>query len=190
LAARRQALDRLDPEAPAQTQRAGELVASPRDGRYLLRGPGGRLALTQAAVTRAARMDGTYVLRTHDDPLPPEDVGLGSTARRRLEAGCRRMKTTGRRLRPVSHGTGHRIASHVKRCVLALLLQRAAEMRPGATWRPIRRLLDEVKAVRDRVRGTTIVPRTRLTPQAAPGLKERRVAPPERRLAVAREASC
>src|SRR5215472_14834704 len=42
LAALRQELDRLDPQAPDHPKRAGELVASQRDGRYLLRGPGGR----------------------------------------------------------------------------------------------------------------------------------------------------
>jgi hypothetical protein len=41
LAALRQELDRLDPHAPEHTQRACELVASRRYGRYLARGPGG-----------------------------------------------------------------------------------------------------------------------------------------------------
>jgi hypothetical protein len=102
------------------------------------------------------------------------------------EACFRRMKTTGLRLCPVYHGTGHRIASHVKLCVFALLLQRAAEIRTGDTWRHIRLILEEVKAVRYRVRGTTIMQSTRLTPQAATLLKKLRVAPPERRLAVER----
>jgi hypothetical protein len=190
LATLRQELDRLDPEAPAHTKRACELVASQRYGRYLLRGPGGRLAINQAAVKRAARMDGKYVLLTNDDTLTPEDVGLGYKAMRLIEACFRRMKTTGLRICPVYHWTGHRIASHVKLCVLALLLQRAAEIRTGDTWRHIRLILEEVKAVRYRVRGTTIVQSTRLTPQAATLLKKLRVAPPERRLAVEREAAC
>jgi len=190
LAALGQELDRLDPQAPAHTKRACELVASQRYGRYLLRGPGGRLAINEAAVKRAARMDGKYVLLTNDDTLTPEDVGLGYKAMMLIEACFRRMKTTGLRIRPVYHWTGHRIASHVKLCVLALLLQRAAEIRTGDTWRHIRLILDEVKAVRYRVRGTTIVQSTRLTPQAATVLKKLRVAPPERRLAVEREPSC
>jgi Transposase DDE domain len=77
LAALRQELDRLEPQAPEQTQRACELVASKRDGRYLARGPGGRLTIHAAAVRRAERMDGTYVLLTTDATLTPEDVGLG-----------------------------------------------------------------------------------------------------------------
>ena len=58
LAALRQELARLDPRAPDHTKRACELVASKRYGRYLSRGPGGRLAIDAAAVRRAARMDG------------------------------------------------------------------------------------------------------------------------------------
>ena len=187
LTALRQELDPLDPQAPAHTKRACELVASKRYGRYLARGPGGRLTIDPAAVQRATRMDGKYVLLTNDDTLTPEDVGLGYKAMMLIEACFRRMKTTGLRIRPVYHWTAHRVASHVKLCVLALLLQRAAELRTGDTWRHIRLVLDEIKAVRYRVHGTTIVQSTRLTAQATTLLKELQVAPPKRRLAVERE---
>jgi hypothetical protein len=77
LGALRQALDRLEPQAPAHTKRACELVASPRDGRSLRRGPGGQLAIDREAVERATRLDGQDVLLTTDESLRPEDVGLG-----------------------------------------------------------------------------------------------------------------
>jgi len=187
LAALRQELDRLDPQAPEHTKRACELVASARYGRYLARGPGGRLAIDATAVHRAARMDGKYVLLTNDDTLTPEDVGLGYKAMMLIEACFRRIKTTGLRIRPVYHWTAHRITSHVKLCVLALLLQRAAEIRTGESWRNIRLVLDEIKAVRYRVQETTIVQSTRLTPQAAAMLKKLQVLPPKRLLALERE---
>jgi Transposase DDE domain len=186
LAALRQELDRLDPQAPAHTKRACELVASQRYGRYLRRGPGGRLAIDEGRVTRAARMDGKYVLLTNDDTLTPADVGLGYKAMMLIEACFRRMKTTGLRIRPVYHWTAHRIASHVKLCVLALLLQRAAEIRTGDTWRNLQLVLNEVKAVRYRVRETTIVQSTRLTPHTAAVLTKLQVPPPKRLLAVER----
>ena len=186
VAAVRQELARLAPAAPEHPKRACELVASTRYGRYLSRGSGGRLAIDAVAVRRAARMAGKYVLLTNDDTLTPEDVGLGYKAMRRIEACFRRMKTTGLRLRPVYHWTAHRITSHVKLCVLALLLQRAAEIRTGETWRHIRLVLDGIQAVRYRVRGTTIIQSTRLTPQATAVLKKLQVAPPRRRLAIAR----
>jgi DDE family transposase len=186
LAALRQELARLDPQAPEHTKRACELVASKRYGRYLARGPGGRLTIDAAAVQRAARMDGKYVLLTNDDRLTPEDIGLGYKAMTIIEACFRRMKATGLRIRPVYHWTAHRIASHVKLCVLALLLQRAAEIRTGDTWRNIRLVLEEIQAVRYRVRGTTIVQSTHLTAPARTLLKELHVAPPPRRLAIER----
>ena len=127
LTALRQELARLDPQAPDHTKRACELVASKRYGRYLSRGPGGQLAIDAEAVRRAARMDGKYVLLTNDDTLSPEDVGLGYKAMMIIEACFRRMKTTGLRIRPVYHWTAHRITSHSKLCVLALLIERAAE---------------------------------------------------------------
>jgi Transposase DDE domain len=187
LAGLRHELARLDPQAPEHSKRACELVASRRYGRYLARGPGGQVALDAEAVRRAARMDGKYVLLTNDDTLTPEDVGLGYKAMMLIEACFRRMKTTGLRIRPVYHWTAHRIASHVKLCVLALLLQRAAELRTGDTWRNIRLVLDELKAVRYRVHETTIVQSTHLTAQATTLLKKLQVAPPKRRLAVERE---
>src|SRR5215211_4082633 len=163
LAALRQELARLDPQAPDHTKRACELVASKRYGRYLSRGPGGRLAINPQAVRRAGRMDGKYVLLTNDDTLSPEDVGLGYKAMMIIEACFRRMKTTGLRIRPVYHWTAHRITSHVKLCVLALLLERAAEIRVEDTWRNLRLALEEVKAVRYRAHGLTMVQSTRLT---------------------------
>jgi hypothetical protein len=186
LAALRQELERLNPEAPDHTKRACELVASKRYGRYLARGPGGRLALDTMAVRRAERMDGKYVLLTNDETLTPEDIGLGYKAMMIIEACFRRMKTTGLRLRPVYHWTAHRIVSHVKLCVLALLLERAAEVRTGETWRNLRFVLDEIQAVRYHVQGTTIVQSTRLTPQATTLLKQLHAAPPKRLLSVER----
>ena len=126
-------LTRRPPTTPSR-----ELVASAYS-RYLSRGPGGRLAIDAAAVRRAARMDGKYVLLTNDDTLSPEDVGLGYKAMMIIEGVClRRMKTTGLRIRPVYHWTAHRITSHIRLCVLALLLERAAEIRVGDTWRNLR----------------------------------------------------
>jgi Transposase DDE domain len=186
LAALRQELVRLDPQAPEHTKRACELVASQRYGRYLTRGPGGRLTIDPEAVKRAERMDGKYVLLTNDATLTPEDVGLGYKAMMLIEACFRRMKTTGLRLRPVYHWTAHRITSHVKLCVLALLLQRAAEIRADDTWLNIRLVLDQMQAVRYRVQETTIVQSTRLTPHTAAVLKKLQVPPPKRLLAIQR----
>lgn len=101
-----------------------------------------------------------------------------------IEACFRRMKTTGLRIRPVYHWTAHRITSHVRLCVLALLLERAAEIRVGDTWRNLRFALEEVKAVRYRVHGITLVQSTRLTAQVMAYLKKLGVKPPPRVLSI------
>ena len=101
-----------------------------------------------------------------------------------IEACFRRMKTTGLRIRPVYHWTAHRITSHVKLCVLALLIERAAEIRAGDTWRNLRFALEEVKAVRYRVHGITIVQSTRLTAPVTAYLKKLGVKPPPRVLSI------
>jgi len=179
----------LDPDAAEHSKRACELVASARYGRYLTRGPGGRLAIDADAVRAAERLDGKYVLLTNDDTLTPEDVGLGYKSMMIIEACFRRMKTTGLRIRPVYHWTAHRIVSHVKLCVLALLIERAAELRTGETWRNLRLALDELKAVRYQVQGTTIVQSTRPTPQVAAILKKLKISPPSLVLASEKPSS-
>ena len=117
-------------------------------------------------------MDGKYVLLTNDDTLSPEDVGLGYKAMMIIEACFRRMRTIGWRIRPVyQYWTAHRITSHIRLCVLALLLNGRRRSVWGILWRNLRFALEEVKAVRYRVHGLTLVQSTRLTAQVLAYLK-------------------
>jgi hypothetical protein len=165
-------------------KRACELLASGRYGPYLSRDERGRLRVDRARVRKAARMDGRFVLLTNDDTLDAEDVGASYKAMMIIESCFRRMKTSGLRVRPVYHWTPHRITAHVKLCVLALLLQRAAEIRAGDTWRNLAAELEQVQAVRYRVAGRTIVQATRPTPRAAEILATLGVAKPKNILAI------
>jgi len=106
-----------------------------------------------------------------------------------IEACFRRMKTTGLRIRPVYHWTAHRMTSHVRLCVLALLIERAAEIRGGDTWRNLRFALEEVKAVRYRVQGLTLVQSTRLSAQVTAYLKKLGIKPPPRVLSIENSAA-
>ena len=66
-------------------------------------------------------------------------------------ASCfRRMKQTGLELRPMFHWTARRIEAHVKLCVLALQMQRSAEIRTGLPWARIAHALGALKALRYR----------------------------------------
>lgn len=59
------------------------------------------------------------------------------------------------------HWTPRRIEAHVKLCVLALQMQRAAEISCALPWSRIAHELAALKAVRYQAGGRTIVQRTR-----------------------------
>jgi hypothetical protein len=65
-----------------------------------------------------------------------------------IESCFRRMKTTGLEVRPMFHWMPQRITAHVKLCVLALMIQRRAELATDLTWRRLHDLLEPIKAVR------------------------------------------
>ena len=98
------------------------------------------------------------------------------------------MKTTGLQTRPIYHWRAHRIIAHVKLCVLALLLERAAEIRCQQTWRTIRHTLEQLKVVRYRMHGKTIVQSTRVTTPLAALLRSLGMPLPQRILEVSDEA--
>src|SRR5262249_6659372 len=159
----RAALAALDVRQADHPKKACELMASPRFGRYLRMDARSRLSLDTAKVAAEAQYDGKFVVTTNDDTLDAEDVALGYTSMMLIEGCFRQMKTTGLQTRPIYHWRPHRIIAHVKLCVLALLLERAAEIRCQQTWRTIRHTLDQLKVVRYRLQGKTIVQSTQLT---------------------------
>jgi transposase len=143
------------------SKRACALLTSERFGRYLRRTKTGQLRIDRTAVRREARYDGKWVVTSNDDTLSPEDLALGYKQLMRVEECWRAMKS-GLRMRPVYHWAPHRIEAHVKLCVLALLLERIAEIRGRDTWRNLVAQLDTIKVVEyargeARVRQTTEV---------------------------------
>ena len=168
----------LDESKEDHPKRACELKASKRFGRYLKEGRNHRLTLDRAKVDQEAKMDGKYVLTTNDDSLTAEDVALGYKGAMIIEGCWRRMKTSGLQARPIFHRSNHRIEAHIKLCVLALLIQRAAEIRVEDSWRNICRHLETMKAVRYRQSGKSIVQRTRISPELKEILGKLMVTPP------------
>jgi transposase len=151
------ALAALDTRQADHPKNACELMASLRFGRYLIMDACGRLSINVAKVAAEAKYDGKFVVTTNDDILDAEDVALGYTSMTLIEGCFRQMKTTGLQTRPIYHWRPHRIIAHVKLCVLALLLQRATEIRCQQTSRMIRHTLDQLKVVRYRMHGKIIV---------------------------------
>jgi hypothetical protein len=163
---------------------ACRLIASRRFGPYLSRDEHGRPYLDREKVRRAEQLDGKFVLTTNDDTLAVADIALGYKGMWIIEGCFRKMKTTGLEVRPMFHWMPHRITAHVKLCVLALMIQRAAEIATGLPWGRLATLLERLKAVRYTSEGRTFVQATTIGPELADILKKLDIAPPKPILAV------
>ena len=137
------ALDDLD--GRAHTKRECWLRASGRYGRYLRTDKrSSLLSLNRAAMTRAEKLDGKFVVHSNDDTLTAEDLALGYKQLADVERAWRQLKSS-LRIRPVYHRAPHRICAHVALTTLALLLVRLAENACADTWRNIRDDLRQIQ---------------------------------------------
>jgi Transposase DDE domain len=174
-------LDRLAGDHP---KAACRLVSSKRFGPYLSLDAQGRPFIDRAKVRRAEQLDGKFVLTTNDDTLSAADIALGYKGMWIIEACFRKLKTTGLGIRPMFHWTPRRIVAHVKLCVLALMIQRAAEIAAQAPWSQLVAVLERLKAVRYTAEGETIVQASRISPELAAILKKLDISRPKPILAV------
>jgi len=174
-------LDRLGSDHP---KAACRLVASKRFGPYLSLDDHGRPFIDRAKVRGAEQLDGKFVLTTNDDTLSVADIALGYKGMWIIEACFRKLKTTGLGIRPMFHWTPRRIVAHVKLCVLALMIQRAAEIAAEAPWSQLAEVLEGLKAVRYTSEGETIVQASRISPELATILKKLDISAPKPILAV------
>jgi Transposase DDE domain len=181
LAAELAALEAQDADHP---KAACHLLASRRFARYLATDAAGRPRLDPAKVKGAERLDGKFVVTTNDDTLSAADIALGYKGMWIIEACFRKLKGTGLAIRPIYHWSPRRIIAHVKLCVLALQLQRAAELHTGRPWPRLAHDLATLKAVCYRTEERTIVQRTRIGPELAETLKTLGISRPKQLLAV------
>lgn len=160
-----------------QSQRTNELLTTPRWSRYLRQTPLGVLKIDRAAVHAEEKLDGKWVVTSNDDTLSADDLALGYKQLMRVEECWRTMKS-GLRTRPIFHWTPHRICAHVSLCVLALLLERIAEIRAGDTWRNIVAQLDTIKVVEYERAGALVRQTTEVRSAVAHLLRRLKVPPP------------
>jgi transposase len=165
------------------SKRACELRVSGRYGKYLRETSTGKLMIDRAAITDAERYDGKWVITSNDDTLTAEDLALGYKQLLRVEQCWRQLKS-GLSMRPVFHFRPWRIQAHVTLSVIALLLERIAEIRAGDTWRNVRAELERVKVVEYERGEARVLQTTELQPQTAALLRKLRVAPPAKLLSV------
>ena len=178
----------LDERAEDHPKAARMLLASRRWGRYLSPDSQGRPKLDAAKVKAAVKFDGKWVVITNDETLTAEDVALAYKGGAIIESCFRRMKQTGLEVRPMFHWRARRIEAHVKLCVLALQMQRTAEIRTGLSWARIAHLLSGLKAVRYGSESRTIVQRTKIAGELAELLKKLGIPIPKQLLTVTEAA--
>ena len=77
------------------------------------------------------------------------------------------------------HWASRRIEAHVKICVLALLIQRIAELECGMTWHHIRRELEQVQITEFFHLNYRVLMRNELSPEVINLLKSLKIKPPK-----------
>jgi len=134
---------------------------------------------------RAEHLDGKFMLTTNDDTLSVADIALSYKSMWIIESCFRKIKTTGLEVRPMFHYMPQRITAHVKLCVLALMIQRAAEHATNMTWAQIGDTLEGLKAVHCRIENQAIVQATNPTKAALTILKKLKISKPKTIINVA-----
>ena len=122
-----------------------ELLASKRYKRYLIITATDKIRIDRAAIKEAQRYDGKWVLETNDDSISVEDAAKGYKGLMIIERCFRSLKRTQIRMTPMFHWAPRRIETHVKICVLSLLIERVAELACSKPWFHIRRVLEKLQ---------------------------------------------
>ena len=131
------------PKATAQW--AIDLLASLRFKRYLKVTKSGKIRIHRGAIREAAKYDGKWVIETNDDTISLQDAACGYKGLMVIERCFRSLKKTRIKMSPMHHWAARRIEAHVKICVLALLIERLAELGCEKPWSRIKHDLEELQ---------------------------------------------
>lgn len=168
----------------ATAQWAIQLKASGRYGRYLRITKGGNIALDRGAIRNAARFDGKWVIQTNDDTITATEAACGYKALLVIERCFRSLKRTQLKMTPMWHWLPRRIEAHVKICVLALLIERVAELACGKPWSRIRKQLASIQATEVRAESFRFFQRNTPPREASELLRKLDIPLPKRVLGV------
>lgn len=134
------------PNKSATAQWAIELLASRRFKRYLRITKSNEVRIDRGRIREAAKYDGKWVLETNDDTISLEDAATGYKGLMVIERCFRSLKRTQIKLTPMYHWATRRIEAHVRICVLALMIERIAELQCKRSWHQIKGALDKLQA--------------------------------------------
>jgi transposase len=135
----------LHPKPKATARWAIDLLASLRFKRYLKVTKGGLIRINRGAIREAAKYDGRWVIETNDDTISLQDAACGYKGLMVIERCFRSLKRTRIKMSPIHHWVPRRIEAHIKICVLALLIERLAELRCDKPWSRIKQDLEELQ---------------------------------------------
>lgn len=164
----------------ANAQWAIDLLASRRFKRYLRTTKGGQLHIDRGAVADAAKYDGKWVIETNDDTISLEDAACGYKSLMVIERCFRSLKRTQIKMTPMYHWASRRIETHIKICVLALQIERVAEISCGKSWYHIKRALATLQVTEFFDLKYRVLMRNEVTEDTANILKSLKIKPPGR----------
>jgi len=164
----------------ASAQWAVDLLASRRFKRYLRVTKANKVRIDRAKIKEAAKYDGKWVLETNDDTISLEDAAYGYKGLMVIERCFRSLKRTQIKLTPMYHWATRRIETHVKICVLALLIERIAELECGKPWQQIQRHLDELQVTEFCNLNFRVLMRNELNNKTRNILKSLKITPPKK----------
>jgi hypothetical protein len=162
----------------ATAQWAIELLASRRFKRYLRILKSGQVRIDRNAVREAEAYDGKWVIETNDDTISLEDAACGYKGLMLIERCFRSLKRTQIKMTPMYHWASRRIESHVKICVLALLIERIAELACGKPWQRIRGALEKLQVTEFLDLNHRVLMRNELPADTRKMLKLLKITPP------------
>ena len=172
------------PNKKASAQWAIDLLASQRYKRYLTISKSNNIRIDRAKVREAKKYDGKWVLETNDDTISMQDAASGYKGLMVIERCFRSLKRTQIKMTPMFHWVPRRIETHVRICVLALLIERVAEIACQQPWSQIRRQLQKLQVTEFFSLKHRFFRRNELTPEVSQMLKTLDIAAPKSILSV------
>ena len=172
------------PNKKATAQWAIELLASQRYKRYLTISKSNNIRIDRAKVRQAKKYDGKWVLETNDDTISMQDAASGYKGLMVIERCFRSLKRTQIKMTPMFHWVPRRIETHVRICVLALLIERVAEIACQQPWSQIQRQLQRLQVTEFLSLKHRFFRRNELTPEVSQMLKTLDIPTPKSVLSV------
>jgi transposase len=172
------------PNKTASAQWAIDLLASKRYKRYLTISKSNNIRIDRAKVRAAKKYDGKWVLETNDDTISMQDAASGYKGLMVIERCFRSLKRTQIKMTPMFHWVPRRIETHVRICVLALLIERVAEIACRRPWSQIRRHLQTLQVTEFFSLKHRFFRRNEMPPEVSQMLKTLDIAAPKSILSI------